>query len=466
VTQSASAGQTTTSQPRPGPDASQSTGPGQTGGSLQSPGESQAAVPTVAGRLDDLKVSIRRSLSGTPGELRILALLAVAVSLIFAAGAFSAFSSANDALRRGEENALQLVRIQAIHTNLVRADADATNSFLVGGLEPSGQRASYVAAVGQASALIAEAARAQPADGPALGALNSSVLTYGGLIEQARASNRQALPVGAQYLRVASSGLRTDALPILDVLVKANDARVGAELDAASGARTALILSGILALLVLGAGMVWLAQRTHRYVNPPLAAATAGVLVTLVIGFLVLSGVSSRVDTVRSGSYASTLATARARIAAFDAKSNESLTLIARGSGSAAFETAWAASSKVVTDQGDAAARQNNEVEGLNALWNTYAESHKKIRAADNAGRWEEAVTQAISTGPTSANAAFDAFDKGSARALTSSSNSATDTLGGPRTWLPFAAWLGLLVGLAAAVSAWWGVSLRLEEYR
>jgi hypothetical protein len=26
--------------------------------------------------------------------------------------------------------------------------------------------------------------------------------------------------------------------------------------------------------------------------------------------------------------------------------------------------------------------------------------------------------------------------------------------------------WLGLLVGIAAAVSAWWGVSLRLEEYR
>jgi hypothetical protein len=462
VTQSASANRTTSPNPTPSP----TTGPGQTSGAPQSPGESQPAVPTVAGRLDDLKASVRRSLSGTPGELRILALLAVAVSLIFAAGAFSAFGSANDALRRGEANALQLVRIQAIHTNLVRADADATNSFLVGGLEPSAQRASYTAAVEQASRLIAEAAKAQPADGPALGALNSFVMTYGGLIEQARATNRQALPVGAQYLRVASSGLRSDALPILDVLVKANDARVAAEFDAASGAKTALIVSGLLALLVLGAGMVWLAQRTHRYVNPPLAAATAGVLVTLVIGFVVLSSVGAQVDTVRTGSYASTLATARARIAAFDAKSNESLTLIARGSGSAAFESAWAASSKDVIDQSGAAARQGSDAEGLSALWKTYAAEHLQIRTEDNAGRWDNAVARAISTSPNTANAAFDAFDKDSAKALTSSSGEATESLDGPRTWLPFAAWLGLLVGLAAAVSAWWGVSLRLEEYR
>ena len=192
-------------------------------------------MPTVAGRVDDVRASLRRSLSGTPGRLRILALLAVAVSLIFAIGAFSTFGSADDALRRGGENAAQLVRIQAIHTNLVRADADATNAFLVGGLEPADQRADYTSSMAQASRLIAEAAKAQPADGPALGALNSSVLTYAGLIEQARATNRQALPVGAQYLRVASSGLRSDALPILDALVKANDARVSAEFDAAKG---------------------------------------------------------------------------------------------------------------------------------------------------------------------------------------------------------------------------------------
>jgi hypothetical protein len=439
---------------------SRATAPAQPAGS-----QPAGSVPTVAGRVDDVRASLRRSLSGTPGRLRVLALLTVAVSLIFAIGAYSAFGSADAALRRAGENAAQLVRIQAIHTNLVRADAGATNAFLVGGLEPASQRASYTAAMEQTSRLIAEAAKAQPADGPALGALNTSVLTYAGLIEQARATNRQALPVGAQYLRVASSGLRSDALPILDALVKANDARVRSEFDAARGASTVLITSGLLALLVLIGGLVWLARRTHRYVNAPLAAATVAVLVTLVVGVIVLSSVGSRVNTVRDGSYAATLATATARIAAYDAKSNESLTLIARGSGSA-FEKTWQTSSKVVTDQSAAAARLSSDAAGMGGLWTKYAATHKQIRAADDGGNWDGAVRQAIGSDPTSANATFNAFDTSSGAALASSSRTATDSLDAPRTWLVIIGWLGLLVGIAAAVSAWWGVSLRLEEYR
>ena len=429
------------------------------------PAGQSATVPTVKGRLGEASASARRAMSGTPGRLRVLALLTVAVSLIFAVSAFSTFGSTDDALRRGEANTNQLVRIQAIHTNLVRADAHATNAFLVGGLEPAAQRADYTSSLSQASRLIAEAARNQPADGPALGALNDSVLTYAGLIEQARATNRQAMPVGAQYLRVASSGLRSDALPILDALVKANEARVTAEFGNAAGASPAFIASGVLALLVLLGGMGWLSLRTHRYVNPPLAAATAAVLVTLVIGSISLATIGSRVDDVRTGSYAATLATAKARIAAFDAKSNESLTLIARGSGSA-FEKAWVSSSKVVTSQSATAGRLTGDAAKMSGLWKAYADTHAQIRTADDGGNWDGAVTQAIGSGPKSANATFNAFDSSSGAALTSRSGAASDSLDAPRTWLPFAAWLALLVGVAAAVSAWWGVSLRLEEYR
>jgi hypothetical protein len=423
------------------------------------------SMPTVAGRVGEAAASLRRAMSGTPGRLRVLTLCAVAVCLIFAVAAFSTFEATDGALLRGGDNASQLVRIQAIHTNLVRADADATNAFLVGGLEPAGQHADYTSSLAQASRLIADAARAQPADGPALGALNSSVLTYAGLIEQARATNRQALPVGAQYLRVASSGLRTDALPILDALVRANVARVSAEFDGATGASAALIASGVAAMLVLIGAMVWLALRTHRYVNLPLAAATAAVLVMLVVGSILLAAVGSRVGQVRDGSYAATVATARARIAAFDAKSNESLTLIARGSGQA-FERAWQSSSKIVTTQSSTSARLNGDAARMGALWSAYARTHVQIRQADDGGNWEGAVGQATGTGSRSANTAFDAFDARSGAALTSSSRAASDSLGAPRTWLPFAAWIGLLVGIAAAVSAWWGVSLRLEEYR
>jgi hypothetical protein len=420
--------------------------------------------PTVAGRLGERRSWARTAMSGTPGRMRVLALLAIVVSLMFGVAAFSTFGSTEGALHRAEDNSNQLVRIQAIHTNLVRADADATNAFLVGGLEPAGQRADFTSSLAQTSRLIAEAARAQPADGPALGALNSSVLTYASLVEQARATNRQALPIGAQYLKLASSGLRSDALPVLDALVKANDARVSAEFDGATGA-VPFITIGVLALLVLIGGMVWLSLRTHRYLNAPLAAATAAVLVTLVVGSIALSAVGTMVGQVRAGSYAATLATATARIAAFDAKSNESLTLIARGSGSA-FEKAWASSSKVVYQQSAAAYPVNSDASDMGELWTGYVNNHKEIRKADDGGKWEDAVKQATGSGPKTANATFGGFDDRSDAVLTSSSRAATDSLDAPRTWLTLTAWLGLLVGVAAAVSAWWGVSLRLEEYR
>ena len=64
-------------------------------------------VATVAGRVDDVKTSLRRSLSGTPGRLRTLALLTVAVSVIFAIGAYSAFGTADTALGRAGANAAQ-----------------------------------------------------------------------------------------------------------------------------------------------------------------------------------------------------------------------------------------------------------------------------------------------------------------------------------------------------------------------
>ena len=147
--------------------------------------------------------------------------------------------------------------------------------------------------------------------------------------------------------RTPARGSAHDALPPLQSLVKANDQRVEEEFDNAQGAALWLVIFGLLALLALAFALFWLARRTRRYVNVPLAAATAIVLVTLVAGAVGLGGIGSKVDDVQGGVYAATLSTAQARIAGFDAKSNESLSLIARGSG-AAFEEAWQGSDAVI----------------------------------------------------------------------------------------------------------------------
>ena len=423
----------------------------------------QPAPGGIRGRLDAVGASVRAAMAGTPGRLRALAIVSVAATLLFGLAAGQAFRSADGALERAAANADQLVRIQAIQTNVVQADADATNAFLVGGLEPAAQRAHYTEAIATASGLIAQAAQHQPADGAALSALNQSLVTYTSQVEQARANNRQALPIGSQYLRSASADLRADALPLLKNLGAANDARVTEEFDRAARASWWLVVAGLLALGVLVLSLVWLARRTRRYVNLPLAVAALVVLVTTVVGTVGLLAVKGNVDTTRDGVYAATLSTAQARIAGFDAKSNESLTLIARGSG-AAFEKAWQASSDAV----------KAEISGLEATapgltplpWNGYATAHENIRKLDNDGDWEGAVALATGQDPKSGNVTFAAFDTSSGDQLSALSDQTAQQLDDTGGWLPFAGVLGLLAGVIAALSAWWGVSLRLEEYR
>jgi hypothetical protein len=404
-------------------------------------------------------------MSGTPGRLRTLGIVGIAAALLFGLAAGQSFRSADGALSRAAANSDQLVRIQAIQTNVVQADADATNAFLVGGLEPAGQRADYTDAVSSASRLVAEAAQHQPADGAALGALNQSLVAYTGQVEQARANNRQALPVGAQYLKGASADLRADALPLLKNLGEANNGRVAEEFDRAARAALWLVLPGLLTLAVLVLSLVWLARRTRRYVNLPLAAAALVVLVTLVAGTVGLLAVRTTVDATREGVYAATLSTAQARVAGFDAKSNESLTLIARGSG-AAFEKAWQSSADTVTSELWALGHNPASSQLAPLPWSAYADVHQRIRGLDNGGDWEKAVALATGTGSGTGNATFAAFDTSSEQQLSALSGQTSQQLDDTGGWLPAAGALGLLAGVVAAVLVWWGVALRLEEYR
>ncbi len=424
-----------------------------------------AASSGLRGRLSGWSASARSGMEGTPGRLTGLAVLTVLAALLFGLAAAYAFRSADGALTRAGANTDQLVRVQAIQTKLIQADADATNAFLVGGLEPAEQRDDYNEAVTSASKLIAEAARKQPADGPALSALNEALLNYTTGIEQARGNNRQALPVGAQYLKNASADLRADALPLLTNLVVANNQRVSDEFGNVDTAILWLVLSGLLALLVLAFGLIWLARRTRRYVNVPMAVSAAIVLVTLVLGAVGLASIASTVDDVRDGVYAATLSTAEARIAGFDAKSNESLTLVARGSG-AAFEDAWKKSDTAV--RGALSELDANAASAdLETLpWDPYAEVHQQIRKLDDSGNWDGAVALATGTGAKSGNATFSSFDTSSDQQLSSLSKKTASQLDDAGGWLTLASILALLAGIVAAVSAWWGVALRLEEYR
>jgi hypothetical protein len=395
----------------------------------------------------------------TPQRLRLLSSGVILGSLIFGVVGALIFGYVAFSLNRAEANTAQLIRVQQIQTDLLTADATASNAFLVGGLAPPAQQATYEQAIDEASALIAEAARAQPADGAALSALNDEVVSYAGTVEQARANNRQGLPVGAQYLRIASAELRTVALPILTNLVEANTTRANNAMDVLAPAVIFAIL-GVLLLTGLILALVWLARTFKRWVNTGLLAAAAVVLVTVVGGTIGLATTSGGVSELQSGSFTRLTLVSDARIEANNAKSNESLTLIARGSGGA-FEQAWQSSASQVQANLDQA--QNPE---LGQLWQDYAKVHTEIRELDDGGKWEQAVSRATGSGKDSANARFSAFDTSATTFIDEMASLTRDGLRGPRIGLVIGAVLIFVAGIAAALLGRRGVAERLREYR
>lgn len=438
----------------------------------------QAGIPTGPGARDPrlaapavpprrgLRRVLRTTFTGTPGRMRLVAALVALAAAVFGVVGSQTLWTSSAALERADHNTTQVVRVQSIYADLLRADADATNAFLAGGLEKPAQRADYDASIARVAQTIAEAAEAQPADGAALGALNQQFQTYTALVEQARAYNRQGLPVGATYLSNASAGLRSGALPIVTALNQANTARTTEEFTL-SARGIWLAVSGAVALIVLFGGLIWLARRTHRYLNVRVAVGVVLVLIALVVGASSVKQVGNQISTVRSSVFTATLDLATIRSAAFDAKANESLTLIARGSGST-FETSWARQSKAVTDaiadlsNADAVATQTT----LSTQWDTYVAAHRAIRALDDGGEWQQAVDAAGRTDPGSANSAFATFRDTATAALTTAAATTSDRVLAPRTVSTFAGWALLVICLSAAGLTLRGFGQRLEEYR
>ncbi|WP_193614123.1 hypothetical protein [Nocardioides lijunqiniae] len=388
-----------------------------------------------------------------PRLLNRLQVVAVSVCVLFGVLAALLQLLAWQASGRAADNTEQLVRVQQIQSSLFRADALATNAFLVGGLEDADQRAEYDAALDQALRQIADAADAQPADRKVLADLNTEVAAYATAITQARDNNRQGFPVGAEYLRQAGSKLRADAVPILQGLSDANTQRAEDEMD---GQNTLpILLVGLAAVVALWWVNRELAKRFRRRFNVGVAVAALAITVVTLIVAAVSAGTSGSHDRLREGSFARAIEESAARTAANDAKVEESLRLIARGSGATA-EERWADKAALV--------RQSASRETL-PLWDDYTLLHEAVAARDDEGDWNAAVGLATSTEPGSASAALTAFDQASQQLVSDAAESTSDSLrsGGVMAWLLMA--VTLLVGLGSAGAVAWGVNQRRKEY-
>ncbi len=221
---------------------------------------------------------------------------------------------------------------------------------------------------------------------------------------------------------------------------------------------------GILALGVLAALAIWLARRTHRYLNVPLTAATVLVASALSLAITHIAQVSSTMSTVADGDYRAAVSLAQARAAAYDAKANESLTLIARGSGSA-YESAYAESVRKANEALGETVLASPGDNALQSRFHDYTNTHAKIRGADDDGDWNAAVELAhVDRQRIGELQTFSAFDESASKVLSTKLSSivaAFDKVGGGL--------LPIIVGLASALAALLAgrsMSKRIEEYR
>jgi hypothetical protein len=405
-------------------------------------------------------------LATTPGRLALATTVAVVACLLLGITGFLAGNGQSAALHDAQRDAAQLVGTQELRNDLVSADATATNAFLVGGLEPAEARERYEASLSEAAQAVPSLAATARGAGEAadLAAVSDSVQRYAGLVESARANNRQGFPVGAAYLDQASAALRDEVLPTIDEVAVSTSQRVDADMGSISLAQ-ALLLFVLLALVTLGAVQLWLARRTHRVLNTGLAAASVALLVGGVVTVAAVLGGNGVARSVAGGPYAATVATSEELSLATDAKSMESFTLIKRGSG-ADFEESYQTSltdAKALLEEAAEATGTGSDPLSLLDEWDA---KHAEIRELDDGGRWDDAVDAATATGDGSAGAAFAAFSDRAHEDVEATSKQAVDRLGSAATTAQAAAWIALVLGVAGAVAAAAGMNVRLKEYR
>ncbi|MEV1050879.1 hypothetical protein [Streptomyces sp. NPDC049887] len=424
---------------------------------------------------------LRAAATTEPGRLRIIG--AVLAALVVAFGAVTALeiadraSSADAVVNRSQPLSADAA---SIYRSLADADTAAASGFLAGAQEPEAMRERYRADIASASRLLVKAAG--NTDGSTdsrrwIATLNEQLPRYTGLVERARANNRQGLPLGGAYLRYANQLMTTELLPAAQKLYEEETARLDEDHD---DARTWPFLSLGLGVVALG-GLVWAQRRnylrTNRVFNHGLLAATAAsavVLLWLGIGHAVAR---AGLDEARADGQESLKVLNDARISSLKARANENLTLVARGAVLTAdgksdkYESDYTAGMSSLTASLGRAGRLADDGAGRTPVADAVSAAsewrnrHKDAGETDRAGDYDGALAKVIGS-EGSTGQCFDRVDAALEKALAHEQAEFTESAEGGRGALG-----GLPVGAAvlavlAAAGAVLGIGRRLSEYR
>ncbi|MFB7515020.1 hypothetical protein [Streptomyces sp. NPDC056144] len=424
---------------------------------------------------------LKEAATTEPGRLRILG--AVLALLVVAFGAVTAFevsgreSAADDVVNRSQPLSADAA---AVYRSLADADTTAASGFLAGTLEPEESRERYQKDIATAARLLVKAAANTDGSSESareIATLNEQLPRYTGLIERARAANRQGLPLGGAYLRYANQTMTAELLPAAERLYAAETARLHEDDDSARAWPFLSLALGVLALGVL----VWAQRRnyarTHRVFNKGLLAATAASLAVLVWLLAAHSLARAELSTAREDGQNSLQVLNQARISSLTARANENLTLVARGAvltedgKSDRYEAEYTASMKALTSA-LATAREyadddagRSPVDEAAARTGEWQKRHKAARGEDEAGNFEGALGRVIGS-KESTGQSFDQVDAALERALAHEQTEFTRSAGDARDALAALPLGAAALGILGAAGAVLGINRRLSEYR
>lgn len=306
----------------------------------------ESAVTIASGELAVNTISDQRTLDAraagawtlrfartTPGVVSVVAVIIAATCLI--AGAVCAvelnsrIAARAAVLDRSEPLAYAA---QNLYAALSAADTAAATGFLATG-ETGPARARYQQAMADAAGALADlsagATRAETRQ--AVGDATAQLAAYAGLVESARANNRQGYPIGSAYLREASSLMQGTLLPEAKKIFTGDLATVDDDQRAVGTVPVAgFVLLGV-TLVAIGIGSVLMRARTNRVFNVGLVIAAVAVLLTAGWMVVVTRVAASHIEQSRSAEADRFGRLAKARIVAEQARTVETLQLIARG---------------------------------------------------------------------------------------------------------------------------------------
>jgi hypothetical protein len=406
--------------------------------------------------------------TGTRAAAAAIVALVAALGLTLALGTAGQGDALGDAAGTAEP---LTVAAQDVYRGLSDADVTAAQLFLSGAQASTADQDRYNRDIQQVSASLAEIgadAGSSPELRGAAGVIAANLPIYTGLVGTAQADARQDLPVGAAYLREASSLLRHRVLPAAQQALQAESGRLDG--DASAGAADLAGEGAVLlvTLAVLAVAQAFLTRRTNRLVNPGIAAATVLVLALACWTAFAAPGERSAVAAAQSHR-AAVNALISTDLAVIQAHDDELLSLAARGEDVGGYEQDFGKTSAAVSKM--LAADPRAQVADAAAAYRSWLGEHDTLvrletdPQPDNSAN-TRALALATGTAPDGPGAQFTRVDGDLRAAVGREQTAYLGEIAASRSDLGgLAVGAAVLSALALAAGAF-GINQRLRDYR